>query len=255
MSLIDHHTSPATWSHNFSSPTPTIGPAQGPPRYQHTPNYTPPDAGLAPIPPRNEQELTRKALLKVLDYFSQLVAQHFSGRPIRLVVHGGACMLLHEGLYKLSLQQHEMSPNLPRRTTTRDVDYIHRSFVAEMAASGMPDAAPRLAECIKGTARKFGLGLDWMNSQADIALPYAYEYVPFFVSYNIAPDRTISPSGKPYDPIHMASIQQNNIDLHTVYTAPNKILTLISVTPFWAVSLKLSRYVNWDPGDICLLLR
>jgi hypothetical protein len=143
----------------------------------HPASYTPPDAGLATIPPRNEQELTRKALLKVLDYFSQLVLQYFSGRPIRLVVHGGACMLLHEGLYKLSLQQHEMSPHLPRRTTTRDVDYIHRSFVAEMAASGMPDAAPRLAECIKGTARKFNLGLDWMNSQADIALPYAYEYV------------------------------------------------------------------------------
>jgi glycine cleavage system regulatory protein len=55
------------------------------------------------------------------------------------------------------------------------VDYIHRSFVAEMAASGMADAAARLAECVKGTARKFGLGLDWMNSDADIALPYAFE--------------------------------------------------------------------------------
>lgn len=51
----------------------------------------------------------------------------------------------------------------------------------------------------------------------------------------------------------MASIQQNNIELHTVYTSSS--LTLISVTPFWAVSLKLSRYVKWDPGDICLLLR
>ncbi len=64
-----------------------------------------------------------------------------------------------------------------------------------------------------------------------------------------------SPSGKAYDPIYTSSIRPNNIDLHTVYTAPNKILTLISVTPFWAVSLKLVRYVRWDPGDICLLLR
>jgi hypothetical protein len=143
----------------------------------HPAAYAPPpsEPGLAPIPQKNEQELTREALIKVLDYFSQLIVQHFAGRPIRLVVHGGACMLLHEGLYKLSLQQQQMSPNLPRRTTTRDVDYIHRSFVAEMAASGMSDAAARLADCIKGTARKFALGLDWMNSDADIALPYAFE--------------------------------------------------------------------------------
>lgn len=163
-----------TTPHNFSN---QVGGVQGPSRYIHPAGYPPPPAevGLAPIPQKNEQELTRDALLRVLDYFSQLVAQHFAGRPIRLVVHGGACMLLHEGIFKLSLQQQEMSPNLPRRTTTRDVDYIHRSFVTEMLASGVPDAAARLAECITGTARKFGLGLDWMNSDADIALPYAFE--------------------------------------------------------------------------------
>jgi hypothetical protein len=33
------------------------------------------------------------------------------------------------------------------------------------------------------------------------------------------------------------------------------MLTLVSVTPFWAVALKLVRYTKWDPGDICLLLR
>lgn len=84
-------------------------------------------------------------------------------------------MLLHEGLCKLSLQQQQMSPTLPRRTTTRDVDYIHRSFVTEMASMGVPDAASRLGECVRGSAKRFGLGLDWMNSDADIALPYAYE--------------------------------------------------------------------------------
>jgi hypothetical protein len=173
MSLVSWTTKP----HNFSSPVATISAVQGQPCYMHPSPYslTPPDIGLPPIPQKNEQELTREALLQILDHFSQLIFVNFAGRPIRLVVHGGACMLLHEGLYKLSLQQHQMSPNLPRRTTTRDVDYIHRSFVAEMAASGMADAAARLAECVKGTARKFGLGLDWMNSDADIALPYAFE--------------------------------------------------------------------------------
>jgi hypothetical protein len=114
-------------------------------------------------------------LIDVLEYFSQLVAQLFTGRTIRMVVHGGACMLLHPGLYSLSQQQQQMIPSSPRRTTTRDVDYIHRSFVAELASCGMPDAAVKLQECIKTTARYFRLGADWMNSDADIALPMAHE--------------------------------------------------------------------------------
>jgi len=64
-----------------------------------------------------------------------------------------------------------------------------------------------------------------------------------------------SSSGKPYDPIYTASIQPNNVHLHTVFSSPNGMLTLVSVTPFWAVALKLVRYTKWDPGDICLLLR
>ena len=184
MAMIDvRHSSPLTWMaapppHNpmsFASP-PNIGGVQLQPQQSRIYPYQPAaDPALPPIPPKNEKELTREALIQILDYFSQLVTQHFGGRAIRLVVHGGACMLLHDGLYALSMQQHQMSPQLPRRTTTRDVDYIHRSFVGEMASLGMPDAAARLSECIKGTARAFGLGLDWMNSDADIALPHAFE--------------------------------------------------------------------------------
>ncbi|KAG2002427.1 hypothetical protein CC2G_004618 [Coprinopsis cinerea AmutBmut pab1-1] len=58
-----------------------------------------------------------------------------------------------------------------------------------------------------------------------------------------------------YDPIYYASVQPNNIDLHTIYRSLNGLLTLISVTPFWAVSLKLVRYTPQDAADICLLLR
>lgn len=47
----------------------------------------------------------------------------------------------------------------------------------------------------------------------------------------------------------------NNVHLHTIFESPNKLLTLVSVTPFWAVALKLVRYTKWDPGDICILLR
>ena len=118
-----------------------------------------------PLPPHNDLELSRDMLIDILEYFSQLVAQLFAGLTIRIVVHGGACMLLHPGLHSLSQQQEQMIPSLPRRTTTRDVDYIHRSFVAELALRGMPDAAVRLQECIRTTARYFRLGADWMNSQ------------------------------------------------------------------------------------------
>ena len=137
------------------------------------PTYIP--ESESPLPPHNDVELSRDMLIEILEYFSQLVGQLFAGRSIRMVVHGGACMLLHPGLYSLSLQQKQMIPSLPRRTTTRDVNYIHRSFVAELASRGIPDAAVKLQECIKYTARHFILGADWMNSHADITLPMAHE--------------------------------------------------------------------------------
>lgn len=57
------------------------------------------------------------------------------------------------------------------RRTTRDVDFIKRSFVSEMRKAGVYDADARLQRCINDTALKFGLGEDWMNADADIALP------------------------------------------------------------------------------------
>jgi hypothetical protein len=194
-----------------------------------------------PLPPRNEIELSREMLMTVLTHLSTLIPSHFNGHLVRLVVHGGACMLLHPGLYSLS-QEHRQTTSdgltLARRTTTRDVDYINRSFAAEWQRFGVSDATERLQSCIKATARQFGLGADWMNSDADVALPMAQ-----------------GPNGTPYDPIYTDSIRPNNIDLHTIFTSPNSQLTLVSVTPFWAVALKLVRYTRWDPGDICLLLR
>jgi hypothetical protein len=140
-----------------------------------------PPPAEAPLPPRNEKELTREMLITILTYFSTLLPTKFNGMPVRLVAHGGACMLLHPGLYTLAQQQPPPSPSnsprnlLPRRTTTRDVDYINRSFAYEWHNAGVPDATERLKECIKATARQFGLGLDWMNSDADVALPMASE--------------------------------------------------------------------------------
>ncbi len=62
-------------------------------------------------------------------------------------------------------------------------------------------------------------------------------------------------TGIVYDPIYTDSLRPNNLHLHTIFTSSNQQLILISVTPFWAVALKLVRYCKWDPGDICALLR
>jgi hypothetical protein len=128
---------------------------------------------LPPVRPRNDIDLNRESLIAILNHFSQLLETAFERRPFRLVVHGGACMLLHPRLYELSRQQHKFLPDLPHRTTTRDVDYIHRSFTIEMAQVQISNAAGKLKECILATARHFNLGADWMNSDADIALPMA----------------------------------------------------------------------------------
>lgn len=136
----------------------------------------------------NHRELTREMLLAVLDHFSTLLPAKFNNALVRLVVHGGACMLLHPDLDRLAAQTPPFLPGVPlppetpdvKRTQTRDVDIITRSFDAEWRQFSIFDASARLKDCIAATARKFGLGRDWMNSDADVALPMAVEYVSFF---------------------------------------------------------------------------
>lgn len=108
----------------------------------------------------NEVLLNRTFLTSVLDDLSSRLLQSF-GRAIRLVIHGGAVMVLHQ--------------SLSCRRDTRDVDYCHRSFVSEWAKRGFHDAGDRLIRCIEATAQSFGLGRDWMNAHADVALPMAVE--------------------------------------------------------------------------------
>lgn len=113
---------------------------------------------------RNEQQLTRELLIVILNDFSARLLKVF-GRPIQLVVHGGAVMVLHPTL--------AASTN---RRTTRDIDFIKRSFLVEMHKSGIYDAEAKLQRCIDATAMKFQLGTDWFNADADIALPMAKTY-------------------------------------------------------------------------------
>lgn len=114
------------------------------------------------LKPVNDIPLTRSLLNVVLKDLSERLYRSFR-QQVRLVVHGGAVMVLH--------------PNFSHRESTQDIDYIHRAFVTEYRALGFADAEERLRSCIAETALKFNLGADWMNDHADIALPMAQECV------------------------------------------------------------------------------
>ncbi|OAX33702.1 hypothetical protein K503DRAFT_725519 [Rhizopogon vinicolor AM-OR11-026] len=178
----------------------------------------------SPLSSHNEVQLSRNALISLLDDLSLLVLQEF-GCQIRLFIHGGAVMILHPYLSASST-----------RRTTRDVDYIRRAFGHEWRKRGVHDAEERLQHCINAVAAKFHIGTDWMNADPDVALPFAK-----------------NPRGELYDPIYHDSKQPNNIEMNTVYTSPG--LIVISVTMFWGVALKLVRYKKEDPTDIVAMLR
>jgi hypothetical protein len=110
----------------------------------------------------NDVPLTRKLLEQALTDLSERLYRSFR-RQVRLVVHGGAVMVLHK--------------SFNHRESTQDIDYIHRSFVSEYTALGFSDAEQRLRSCITETARRFNFGADWMNDHADVALPLALECV------------------------------------------------------------------------------
>ncbi|KAJ7214247.1 hypothetical protein B0H12DRAFT_1242186 [Mycena haematopus] len=235
----------------FPSPTHELSPFNalgggGPPRSSPHPQMSrqqsPVSAGpsvFGGVPQRNMRSLDRDGLIRILDFFSTLIPARFGTRQqIRLVIHGGAVMLLNADLARLAAATAATDGRAKQRTTTRDIDYIARSFSSEWAQRyGVVDANDRLKQCIFDTAVQCGLGADWMNSDADVALPMA----------------TDPATGAVYDPIYAASVQMG--DAVTVYTSPNGLLKLVSVTPLWTVALKMVRYNAADREDICILLR
>ncbi|KAI0073976.1 hypothetical protein K474DRAFT_1692423 [Panus rudis PR-1116 ss-1] len=164
--------------------------------------------------------LSRSNLPSILEYLSERLFASF-GCQVHIVAHGGAVMVLH--------------PKLACRSSTRDIDFCLRSFVTEWQKKGFYDAEARLNKCIKATAKHFGLGEDWMNAHADVALPMATDS-----------------KGRPYDPIYYDAINPNNIANNSIYSSRG--LLLIGVTWPWAVALKLVRYQKDDPTDIAHIL-
>ncbi|KAI0795946.1 hypothetical protein C8Q75DRAFT_690868, partial [Abortiporus biennis] len=167
----------------------------------------------------NHTPLTRDFLIQVLSHLATLLFYSFRCQ-VHLVVHGGAVMVLHKKLQG-------------SRQYTRDVDFCLRPFVTEWAQRGVPNAEATLMHCIQATAAHYGLGSDWMNAHADVALPMSRRCVV-------------------YDPIYNDALKRDNVVQNTVFEAPG--LRLIGVSWSWAVALKLVRFKKDDPQDIAYIL-
>ena len=122
-----------------------------------------PSAPVAPtLKDVNNVPLMRKMLTQALsDIYERLYCSF--RRQVRLLVHGGAVMVLR--------------PLFSLREGTQNVDYIYRSFVFEFRALGYPDAEQRLRICIAETACQLSLSADWTSDHVDLALPWAQECV------------------------------------------------------------------------------
>ena len=216
--------------------------------FMHLPVSVPPTVPIAPryaVPGLNDTNdipLTRKLLTQVLSDLSERLYRSFRCQ-VRLVVHGGAVMVLH--------------PLCSHRESTYDVDYIHRSFASEYRALGFPDAEQRLRTCIAKTARKFGLSTDWMNDHADVALPWATECVMNpagpLTRFLISNSPSYSQQGRTYDPIFHASTQHQNAVPQTIFS--ERGLALVAVPWPWAIALKLVRFTKQDRTDCAAVLR
>jgi hypothetical protein len=89
-------------------------------------------------------------------------------------------MLLHPETHRQAMESQFSGLSLggtdvPCRRCTRDVDFIRRGFINEYSKMGFLNADERLQHCIESTAKQFRLGLDWMNSDADVSLPPGIE--------------------------------------------------------------------------------
>ncbi|KAF8258644.1 hypothetical protein EI94DRAFT_1754022 [Lactarius quietus] len=173
------------------------------------------------LEPINDIPLTRSLLKIVLNDLSERLYHSFR-RQVRLIVHGGAVMVLH--------------PSFTHRESTQDINYVHRAFVSEYRALSFTDAEERLRSCIVQTAAKFNLGADWMNGHTDIALPMALDQY-----------------GRTYDPIFNVSTRSENSVPQTIFN--ERGLALVAVPWAWALALKLVRYAKQDPVDCAAVLR
>ncbi|TRM62024.1 hypothetical protein BD626DRAFT_458997 [Schizophyllum amplum] len=189
-----------------------------------------PSGALTPSapPPPNSVPLTPSILRALLTHLDARLPQVFGDRTVTLVVHGGAAILLHP---EVALEE-----QTPRRASTRDVNYLGTTFASEWRGRGVPDAERFLHWAAHEAAARVGVGSDWLNASADTMCP---QYTDI--------------EGHLHDPVHEAAMQPHVAESQTLFKG--RALVVLGVPSYWAVALKLQRYVNWDPADICLILR
>ncbi|KAK0504471.1 hypothetical protein EDD18DRAFT_1276404, partial [Armillaria luteobubalina] len=159
----------------------------------------------------NTLPLTRPMLETLLKYLCDLLSDPASPYHIPallLVIHGGAAMLLHPSYQTIPTS----------RQSTLDVDYLAQPLP--------PGVRSTLTRAIAETARAFpGLGADWMNADADVALPPG---------------------------VWEGSTHAGNLGKNMIFE--RGAVRMVSVAPGWAVGLKLMRYEKYDAGDVVVIL-
>ncbi|PBK84202.1 hypothetical protein ARMGADRAFT_1018653 [Armillaria gallica] len=159
----------------------------------------------------NTLPLTRPMLETLLKYLCDQLSN--PGSPFHipsllLVIHGGAAMLLHPSYQTIPTS----------RQSTLDVDYLAKPFSEAVRTT--------ITRAITETSRAFpGLGADWMNADADVALPPG---------------------------VWEGSTHAGNLTQNTIFERGS--VRMVSVSPGWAVGLKLMRYEKYDAGDVVVIL-
>ncbi|KAK0445858.1 hypothetical protein EV421DRAFT_1795232 [Armillaria borealis] len=159
----------------------------------------------------NTLPLTRPMLETLLKYLCDQLSN--PGSPyhipsLLLVIHGGAAMLLHPSYQTIPTS----------RQSTLDVDYLAKPFSEAVRTT--------ITRAITETSRAFpGLGADWMNADADVALPPG---------------------------VWEGSTHPGNLTQNTIFERGS--VRMVSVSPGWAVGLKLMRYEKYDAGDVVVIL-
>ncbi|EJD06615.1 uncharacterized protein FOMMEDRAFT_17113 [Fomitiporia mediterranea MF3/22] len=197
----------------------------------------------------HQNQLNEKTLLLLLDNLQRKLLER-RGQQTTLVVHGGIVAVL----------AHKC------RAVTTDIDYIDRvlpeeldlpmkkpgfSFGAFMkkvsrifSGKKKPDTRTILKECIAEVAAEFNsrysnplivLEHDWMNSAADVALPWHLDRDCYMV-----------------DPLVTSAVRDAEAHGRALYDSPG--LRLIGITPSWIFALKLQRFSIMDEDDIVCLL-
>ncbi|KAL1746853.1 hypothetical protein HDZ31DRAFT_33256, partial [Schizophyllum fasciatum] len=178
--------------------------------------------------PSQPNLLTAPVLQNLLSELDALLPSAFGDRRVALVIHGGAAILLNN---TMALVHHS-----PRRLATHAVQYLGAPFVAEWRAGGITDARDRLQWAAHEAAARVGVGPDWLTSDGDQALT-----------------QLTDASGRARYPLYEAATQLHNAEAQTLFTG--NTLHVLGIPSYWAIALKLQRFVGWDIPDICLILR